>query len=331
MIGANCMRLCASWPRPIASRGLRALTLTLGLSGGLVMGQEARIEPFGAAFGQVEAANASQTRVYAYRPAQSLNPAPVNLYLNARYHTSLLRGGFTEFCLSPGRLTVQSALDDASQLHLGKTLAGLPLDAQAGRTVFLRVADGAGVAPQVLPVPESQAIDEIRLTRRQQHTVSRAAEVKPCMPAAPVAEAPKPQPTPAVAPPTRPQKDFTLAADALFVFGKSKLRPSGEEAVENLAKQVLQEYQRIDRIQVTGYTDAIGPAQLNLKLSKERALTVARLLDQYGLHPSRGYKTDGRGSAELARIGCKNKPTPENKACHAPNRRVVISITGTRK
>ena len=41
--------------------------------------------------------------------------------------------------------------------------------------------------------------------------------------------------------------------------------------------------------------------------------------------------TEGRGAADLAKIGCKNKPTPENKACHAPNRRVVISITGTRK
>ena len=45
----------------------------------------------------------------------------------------------------------------------------------------------------------------------------------------------------------------------------------------------------------------------------------------------RGYFTEGRGAADLAKIGCQNTPTAENKACHAPNRRVVISITGTRK
>lgn len=301
--------------------GTRALMFCLGLASGLVMSQEARIEPFGSPFSQPEPAPNAQARVYAYRAAQSLSPAPINLYLNGRYHTSLLRGGYTEFCLNPGRLTVQSALDDASQLHLGKTLPGMPLDAQAGRVVYLRILESTGSVPQVQSTAESQVLAEIRRTRRQQHTVSRAPEVQACAAATPAPETPKPQ----------PKRDFTLAADALFTFGKSTLRPEGEEAIETLSRQVLSEYSRIDRIRVTGYTDAIGPTQLNSRLSKERASTVARLLDQYGLHPMRGYSTEGRGAADLAKIGCKNKPTPENKACHAPNRRVVISITGTRK
>lgn len=283
----------------------------------MAQAQEARIEAFGAAFSQTDLPAQNQARVYAYRAAESLNPAPINLYLNGRYHASLLRGGYTEFCLNPGRPMVQSALDDASQLHQGKTLPGQPLDAQAGRVIFLRVTEGTGRQTQVQTANEAQALPEIRRTRRQQHTVSRAPEVQPC--AAP--EAAKPM----------PRRDFTLASDALFAFGKSTLLPVGEEAIESLSKQVLSEYSRIDRVHITGYTDAIGPKALNDKLSLERARTVTRLLDQYGLNPSSGYSTDGRGSADLAKIGCKNQPTPENKACHAPNRRVVISITGTRK
>ena len=85
------------------------------LAWGLAFAQEGRIEAYGAAFSQPERAPATQARVYAYRAADSLNPAPINLYLNGRYHASLLRGGYTEFCLSPGRLSVQSAMDDAGQ------------------------------------------------------------------------------------------------------------------------------------------------------------------------------------------------------------------------
>jgi len=293
---------------------------------GVVQAQEARIDAFGAAFNQPEVAAPSQTRIYAFRATEAISPSPINLYLNGRYHASLLRGGFTEFCLSPGRLTLQSALDDAGQLHLGKTLPGQALEVQGGRTMYLRVSEAAGRQTQMQVMPELQALPELRRTRRQQHTVSRAPEVQNCVVA--VAEPAKPEPA---KPQPMPRKNFTLAADALFAFGKATLLPSGEEAIETLAKQVVNEYGRIERISVTGYTDAIGPKELNEKLSLARARTVARLLDQYGLHPARGFSTEGKGSAELAKIGCKNKPTPENKACHAPNRRVVISVNDSEK
>lgn len=286
------------------------------LAWGLAFAQEGRIEAYGAAFSQPERAPATQARVYAYRAADSLNPAPINLYLNGRYHASLLRGGYTEFCLSPGRLSVQSTMDDAGQLHMGKTLPGQPLEAQSGKVIYLQVSEGSARQALVQSLPESKAVVDLRNTRKQVHTVSRAPEVQAC--AAPAAE-------------QGPAQDFTLASDALFAFGKSTLRREGEEAIENLAKHVMTRYSRIDRIQVVGYTDAIGSREINAKLSQERAKTVARLLDQYGLHPMRGYFTEGRGTADLAKIGCQNTPTAENKACHAPNRRVVISITGTRK
>ena len=98
--------------------------------------------------------------------------------INGRYHASLLRGGYTEFCLNPGRLTLQAALDDASQQHLGKTLPGIPLNAQGGRVIFLRILESAGSIPEVQTVTESQAKAELSLTRRQQHTVTRAPEVQ---------------------------------------------------------------------------------------------------------------------------------------------------------
>lgn len=286
--------------------------------------QEARIEAFGPVFEQPERAPADQARVYAYRPANTLNPAPINLYLNGRYQASLLRGGYTEFCLAPSRMTVQTALDDASQMHLGKTQTGQPLTAQAGRVTFLQISDTANRQVRLQTLGEAQALPEIRQARKQQHTISRVPEVQPCnAPAAPEPVKVTPKPL--------PKQEITLSSDTLFEFGKSTLRPEGEESIANTAKQVLEHYGRIERIAVVGYTDAIGSKEVNRKLSTERANTVANLLNKNGLHPSLGYTTSGRGSSELAKLGCKNTPTPENKACHAPNRRVVIAISGTPK
>lgn len=297
---------------------IQALLLGTSLSFGLAQGQEVRIEAYGPAFTAPELAPKTQARIYAYRPQTAVNPAPVNLYLNGRYHASLLAGGYTEFCLSPGRVALQSTVNDASQLHMGKTQAGHPLEVIAGRVVYLRLTEGNVQNPT-----DSLALPEIGRTRRQIHTISRAPEVQTCstdlaVPVKPVAK-------------TAPKRDFTLAADALFEFGKAELKPEGVRALKALVLQVKQEYSQIDRIHVLGYTDAIGPALLNSKLSAARAHSVAQLLDQNDLHPHRGYTTEGRGSAELAKLGCQNKPTPKNKACHASNRRVVVSVTGARK
>ena len=312
-------------PFRLAPRIFSLLCLTLPCA--LALSQEARIEPYGPAFSQPEAALLAQARIYAYRTIESLSPAPINLYLNGRYVASLLRGGFTQFCLQPGRYMLQSAVDDAGQLHLGKTLLGQALDAQASRVTYVRVSEGPGRQTQLQTLPEPQALAEIRQTRLQQHTVPRAPEVQTCS-----TELAKPAPQPVASAPvkTAPKRDFTLAADALFEFGKSELKPEGIRAIKRLARQVQQEYGQIDRIVVLGYTDAIGPAELNKKLSAARAESVVDLLDLNGLHPTRGFAAKGRGSSELAKQGCKNKPTPANKACHAPNRRVVISVTGNR-
>ncbi len=310
------------------SLSMPALLLGACLPLGLVQAQDARIEAYGASFNAPELAPKTQARVYAFRSAEALNPAPINLYINGRYHASLLRGGYTEFCLNPGRVTVQSTLDDAAQLHTGKTQAGQALTAESARVVYLRVTEAAG-GQQWQTLTEPQALADLRRTRRQVHTVSRAPEVQACSTdlAAPVPMAVPVKPVAKAA----PKRDFTLAADALFEFGKAELKPEGVRAIKTLVQQVKQEYSLVERIRVLGYTDAIGPAPLNSKLSAARAHSVAQLLDQNDLHPNRGYITEGRGASELAKLSCKNKPTPENKACHAPNRRVVISVTGARK
>lgn len=311
--------------------GIASICASLTLSG-VTHAQDkpvVKIEAYGDPFAQAQLAPKKQARVYAYRSASSTNSQPINLYLNGRYHASLLKGGYTEFCLAPGKLQVQAANNDAGQRHTGKLLPGTPLESQAGKVVFLKVQETTGFGARVDSQTEALALPELRQTRQQTHTISRAPQVEECdTELAQAAAVPAPAPVPEK--PT-PQREYALQADALFEFGKAVLKAEGFNAIEVMIQQVQKEYSSIDKIRVIGYTDPIGPVALNKKLSTQRANTVAERLHKRGLRPKSGIEAEGRWSLELAKVGCKDTPTPENKMCHAPNRRVVIVIFGARR
>lgn len=305
--------------------------LALLLSGAaLAQGVTTEAGPFGELFTQAQRAPKTQARVYAYRTERSEHSGPVNLYINGRYHASLLRGGYTGFCSAGGTWQLQTTLNDAAQLHGGKQQVGWPITLQPGQVLYLRVQDKGANAASVQEVPPAQAQEELRRTRLQQHTVSRAPQAQAC--STDLAE-----PSPAVAPaPTPAQKtaaprEYALETDALFEFGKTELRAVGFNAVESLIQKIQRDYSRIERIRVAGYTDAIGPGKLNRKLSLQRAQLVAQRLQERGLKPDRGIHAEGHGAEELVKTDCRNAPTPANKACHAPNRRVVIVVYGLRR
>ena len=72
------------------------------------------------------------------------------------------------------------------------------------------------------------------------------------------------------------------------------------------------------RVHIEGHTDIIGDPALNLKLSEERALTVARYLTNKGIESTR-IKSKGFGSTKPLVI--------ENTDFgHAQNRRVVFIL-----
>lgn len=289
-------------------------------------GTDVRIEAFGEPFTRAEAAPQSQARVFVYRNPAAVAPAPVNIYLNGSFHTSLLRGGYTEFCVSPGTLAVQSALDDAGRQHLGKREPGQRLSFGAGQVQYLRVQDGA--VPTLQAMTPSQAQAELAQTRKQIHVVSRARAAQECQ--APAVAPPSPPPPP---PPPKPQvpRQFALEADALFEFNSAELRAAGFNAIELLVQRLKSEYTSVERIRVLGFTDPIGSRAINDRLSEQRAKTVADQLLARGMRPTKGIETEGLGSRELAKFGCANTATPDNKACHAPNRRVVIVVIGASK
>ena len=285
----------------------------------------ANIDAYGEVYTTALAAPSDQTRVFVYRNNQAPNALPVNIYLNGQYHASLLRGGFSEFCAAPGAVNIKAALDDASKRHASKLDAGQRLELKAGQTIYLKVDESTSPAIGLLSGTAAQTKADMEGTRRQIHTISRAKAALTCGQPAAVAVVAPPTPKPPA------PREYALETDALFEFGKAEIRASGFNAIESLVQRLLQDFSSVERIRVVGYTDPIGSAAFNKKLSQQRADVVARHIVSRNIPIERGIEAEGRGSIELVKTGCGNTPTPENKICHAPNRRVMVVITGARR
>lgn len=118
-----------------------------------------------------------------------------------------------------------------------------------------------------------------------------------------------------------------LHADALFGFDKAELQPGGRLELDALITRVKDLQRDIDTIKVTGYTDPLGSEAHNLALSKARAQAVLDYLNKSGLKTSK-VEVQGLGSADLQKTlqDCVGMGDAEQKACLAPNRRVVVEL-----
>ncbi|QIW14894.1 hypothetical protein A4G20_00115 [Pasteurellaceae bacterium RH1A] len=129
----------------------------------------------------------------------------------------------------------------------------------------------------------------------------------------------QPQPPVVQKAPAQPVKEYTLSGDFLFDFDKSNLTAKGKSVVSNMAKEI--KAAGASRVTVTGYTDRLGSAQYNLKLSQARANTVKAYLQQQGVKANITAK--GRGKANQVKA-CNGVTGQALKDCLKPNRRVHV-------
>lgn len=143
----------------------------------------------------------------------------------------------------------------------------------------------------------------------------------------PVVAPPPPPPPPAAKPKPAPAKPkpvaekVTLAADVLFDFDKSALKPEGKNKLDDLAGKIRGV--NLEVVIAIGHTDSIGSDAYNQKLSIRRAESVKAYLVSKGVEPNRIY-TEGKG---------EKQPVASNKTREGrqKNRRVEIEVIGTRK
>jgi len=134
---------------------------------------------------------------------------------------------------------------------------------------------------------------------------------KPMAPKAPMA---KPRPRPV-------SQKVTLAADVLFDFDKSVIKPEGKARLDDLVSKISGI--NLEVVIAIGHTDSIGSDAYNQKLSVRRAESVKAYMVSKGIAANRIY-TEGKG---------EKQPVASNKTKdgRAKNRRVEIEVIGTRK
>jgi OOP family OmpA-OmpF porin len=154
-------------------------------------------------------------------------------------------------------------------------------------------------------------------------------EPKPAPAPAPAPATPAPAPAPAPAPTPPPPKPapkpvaekVTLAADVLFDFDKSVIKPDGKNKLDDLSQKIRAI--NLEVVIAIGHADWIGSDAYNQKLSVRRAESVKAYLVSKGVEPNRIY-TEGKG---------EKQPVASNKTKEgrAKNRRVEIEVIGTRR
>lgn len=123
---------------------------------------------------------------------------------------------------------------------------------------------------------------------------------------------------------------ITVAADALFDFNKSTLRPEGKAKIDEVAAKA--DSLNLEVVIAVGHADRIGGAAYNQKLSEKRAAAVKDYMVSKGIPANRVY-TEGKGSKQpVTKPGqCKGPKSAKVIACLQPDRRVDIEIIGTQK
>jgi len=170
--------------------------------------------------------------------------------------------------------------------------------------LLLALAFAAGCATQEAPAPAPAPAPT--------PAPAPAPAAEPAKPAAPKPEAAKPKPV---------AEKITFAADVLFDFDKSVIKPDGRSKLDDLANKVRTI--NLEVVIAIGHADSVGSDAYNQALSVRRAEAVKAYLTSKGIEGNRVY-TEGKG---------EKQPVADNKTSsgRAKNRRSEIEVIGTRK
>ncbi|MFG6655663.1 OmpA family protein [Scandinavium sp. M-37] len=223
-----------------------------------------------------------------------------NIYVDGEFQTSLIPGSYTAFCVKPGSHRLSAWLDDAP-LYKGKQDMRNTLNVEGGKTYYIQADKDSTTVSSMLSKGEATPL--LQRTRMQDILLSRASSVTACH---------------------YTFKDYNLASDIMFGFGKSSERDittDGREGVSKIAQDISKQGAKIV---VIGHTDPIGSVKANQALGLKRAETVRDLLVENGISAS-SISVSTAGSSEPVATGCQDLRSKQDKiACYSPDRRVVV-------
>lgn len=252
--------------------------------------------------------------VVIYRPADAIEGATVNVYINGEYLASLQPNAYRQenVCSANQRLFAEFTQQDPA--YREKATKGQYYNLPENHVAFFKIVNQNG-KPALAQVSEDVAKEELKNVKRQNHTLPRVDKVAQC---------------------STVLKQYNLDASALFKFNRATygdMLAKGKQEVADVAADIKQNPAKIKDILVIGYTDPEGNAAYNKALSAKRAATVKQALVQGGVQ-SNLIMTEGRGQAELVVPNCRAQFPKDAKArqqCDQPNRRVAIIVHGENK
>ena len=151
-----------------------------------------------------------------------------------------------------------------------------------------------------------------------------APQPAPVAPPAPVA---KPAPAPA-APVAKPApKPQTATFTDTFASGSATLSPTARAAIDKQVLEPMKNMSSVSLVYVEGHTDRLGSHEANQKLSERRADAVANYLVSKGVDRSK-IQSLGMGKTNPVKSCPDQKDRKKLVECLAPNRRVVVQVTG---
>jgi outer membrane protein OmpA-like peptidoglycan-associated protein len=116
---------------------------------------------------------------------------------------------------------------------------------------------------------------------------------------------------------------LTLASDILFDFGRASIRPDAKPALDRVAEIIRQN--RGAAVTIEGFTDSIGTADSNMRLSNARAESVKNWLIENEKLAGAGFGARGFGATRFAAPNTKSDGS-DDPAGRQKNRRVEIVV-----
>lgn len=251
-----------------------------------------------------------------YRPQQGYMPGVASVEINGRYHGALQLGAYSELCLPAGPVSVAVRMTQVGAEIKDSHDATTTFSLQEDQRTYLKLVNLGDGRASLSQVQAEIALTELGGTRRQAHVRSRVLGAMECF-----------DPTTQVA---QKKDSLILVADGIFDFGRSEINvanANARQSIDDLINHIKQTYgnQKNVMVSVVGHTDPIGNAEVNKRLSVQRASALRDYLVKGGLVANQ-VSSEGMGSEQLVVTTCGTEATPKNILCNKPNRRVVVSI-----
>lgn len=282
------------------------------------------VDPKGEAYEKLGIISPPLTRLIIYRLPDNKSQNAAGIEINGHYHTSLQAGSYTELCMpAPTSALISTRMAELTQTIKNDVDATKKLNLKTSQETYLRVTEISDGRAVLEVVTNETAKKELQQTLRQLHAASRVPNAGSCTPEAA---------TQAIAKPGhQPVEISAITIDALFKFGKSdaqSILPSGRNKLKTVIDRLQQNYAKHDNVhfEIIGFTDPLGNAIFNQRLSESRAKTIHDYFIAAGVNSNK-LSSEGRGSDNLVVSHCAKKTTAQSIACNQPNRRVVVNVS----